>query len=39
VAETDDEKLRRAARPVGRSHWRIAMFADPDGIILELLER
>ena len=39
VAETDDEKLSRAARPVGRSHWKIAMFADPDGIILELLER
>ena len=39
VAETGDEKLRRAARPVGRSHWKIAMFADPDGIILELLER
>jgi glyoxylase I family protein len=39
VVETGDEKLRRAARPVGRSHWKIAMFADPDGIILELLER
>jgi len=39
VVETSDEKLRRAARPVGRSHWKIAMFADPDGIILELLER
>jgi glyoxylase I family protein len=39
VAETGDEKLRRAARPVGRSHWKIAMLADPDGIILELLER
>ncbi|HUS69981.1 MAG TPA: VOC family protein [Anaerolineae bacterium] len=39
VAETGDEKLRRAARPVGRSHWKIALFADPDAIILELLER
>ena len=39
VVEASDEKLRRAARPVGRTHWKIAMFADPDGIILELLER
>jgi len=39
VVEPADEKLRRAAKPVGRTHWRIAMFADPDGIILELLER
>lgn len=39
VAETGNEKLRRAARPIGRSHWKIAMFADPDGIILDLLER
>jgi catechol 2,3-dioxygenase-like lactoylglutathione lyase family enzyme len=37
--EPADEKLRRAAKPVGTTHWRIAMFADPDGIILELLER
>jgi glyoxylase I family protein len=39
VAETEDEKLKRAARPVRRSHWKIAIFADPDGIILELVER
>jgi len=39
AAEPADEKLRRAARPVGRSHWKIAVFADPDGIILELVER
>jgi len=39
AAESADEKLRRAARPVGRSHWKIALFADPDGIILELVER
>jgi catechol 2,3-dioxygenase-like lactoylglutathione lyase family enzyme len=39
VAEAGYEKLRRAARPVGRKTWRIAMFSDPDGIILELLER
>ena len=39
VIEPSDEKLKRAARPVGRRYWRLAMFADPDGIILELLER
>jgi catechol 2,3-dioxygenase-like lactoylglutathione lyase family enzyme len=39
VVEPPDEKLKRAAKPVGRRYWRIAMFADPDGIILELLER
>jgi len=39
VAEHTDEKLKRAARPIGRARWRIAMFADPDGIVLELLER
>jgi len=37
--EPGHEKLRRAARPLGRKSWRIAMFSDPDGIILELLER
>jgi catechol 2,3-dioxygenase-like lactoylglutathione lyase family enzyme len=39
VVEPTDEKLRRAAKPIGRTHWRIATFSDPDGIILELLER
>ena len=39
VVEASDEKLRRAARPVGRTNWKIAMFSDPDGIILEVLER
>ncbi len=39
AAEPGQEKLRRAAKPVGRTNWRIAMFSDPDGIILELLER
>jgi catechol 2,3-dioxygenase-like lactoylglutathione lyase family enzyme len=39
AVEPADEKLKRAATPVGRRYWRIAMFADPDGIILELLER
>jgi glyoxylase I family protein len=39
AVEPSDEKLRRAAKPIGRTHWRIATFSDPDGIILELLER
>jgi catechol 2,3-dioxygenase-like lactoylglutathione lyase family enzyme len=39
VAEVKTEKLRRASQPVGKAYWRIAMFADPDGVILELLER
>jgi glyoxylase I family protein len=39
VGEPVDEKLRRAAKPLGRRRWRIAIFTDPDGIILELLER
>jgi len=39
AAEPTAEKLQRAARPVGGSHWKIAVFADPDGIILELVER
>ena len=39
VAEATIEKLRRACRPMGKAYWRIAMFADPDGVILELLER
>jgi catechol 2,3-dioxygenase-like lactoylglutathione lyase family enzyme len=39
VAATESDKLRRAAAPIGRTAWRIAMFADPDGTLLELLER
>ena len=39
VAEATTEKLRIASQPVGKAYWRIAMFADPDGVILELLER
>jgi lactoylglutathione lyase len=39
VAETKSEKLRRASRPLHGSSWRIAVVADPDGTMLELLER
>ena len=39
VAEVSDEKLRRAAQPIGKPSWRIADVSDPDGVILEILER
>jgi glyoxylase I family protein len=39
AAETSDDKLRRVIRPVGKSYWRAAIFADPDGVMLQLLER
>jgi catechol 2,3-dioxygenase-like lactoylglutathione lyase family enzyme len=39
AAEPSQEKLRRATRPVGKTYWKLAMLSDPDGIILELLER
>ncbi len=39
VAEPASDKLRRAARPLGRRAWRLAVFADPDGALLELVER
>jgi catechol 2,3-dioxygenase-like lactoylglutathione lyase family enzyme len=39
VAQVGSEKLRRAAQPIGRSYWRIADVRDPDGVILEILER
>ncbi len=39
VAKVSGEKLRRAAQPVGKSYWKIADVSDPDGVILEILER
>jgi catechol 2,3-dioxygenase-like lactoylglutathione lyase family enzyme len=39
VTETESEKLKRAARPIGKSSWRVAVVEDPDGTMLELLER
>jgi catechol 2,3-dioxygenase-like lactoylglutathione lyase family enzyme len=39
VAEATTDKLRRACQPLGKAYWRIAVFADPDGVMLELLER
>ena len=39
VAKVSAEKLRRAAQPIGKPYWRMADVSDPDGVILELLER
>ena len=39
VAEVSLEKLRRAAQPIGNPFWRMADVSDPDGVILEILER
>lgn len=38
VAETESDKLRRAAKPLA-APWRIAVVEDPDGTMIELLER
>jgi catechol 2,3-dioxygenase-like lactoylglutathione lyase family enzyme len=35
----DDDKLRRAAAPGDKPDWKIAVVADPDGIMLEFIER
>lgn len=39
TADVEDEKLKRAIKPKGKPFMRIAVLADPDGILLELLER
>jgi lactoylglutathione lyase len=39
VAEPTNDKLRRAAKPKDKPYWRIAMVSDPDGVIIEILER
>ncbi|MCK5377218.1 MAG: VOC family protein, partial [Acidobacteria bacterium] len=39
VTDPEDDKLKRASRPLKNPFWRIAMFRDPDGMILEILER
>jgi hypothetical protein len=38
VAEKVDPKIRHARKP-GKKPWRIAVFSDPDGVIIELNER
>jgi catechol 2,3-dioxygenase-like lactoylglutathione lyase family enzyme len=40
TADVSSEKLLRALKPRGdKTFWRISMFRDPNGVILELLER
>jgi len=40
VANPTEDKLKRAAQPPKtKPWWRIASFSDPDGTILELVER
>ena len=40
TADVSDEKLLRALKPKeDKAYWRIAMFRDPNGVIIELLER
>jgi len=38
VADKVDPKIRYARRP-GKKPWRIALFKDPDGVVIELVER
>ena len=39
VEHTDDERLAPASRPQPGATWRLAVIADPDGTLLELVER
>jgi len=40
TADLDEDKLRRASKPPPNKRvWRIASFSDPDGVILEVIER
>jgi hypothetical protein len=40
LADVSHEKLLRALKPKeDKTYWRIAMFRDPNGVIIELLER
>jgi len=38
AADKVDPKIRYARKP-GKKPWRIAVFSDPDGVIIELVER
>jgi len=38
VADKVDRKIRYARRP-GKKPWRIALFEDPDGVAIVLVER
>jgi catechol 2,3-dioxygenase-like lactoylglutathione lyase family enzyme len=39
VEHTEDERLAPASRPRPGSRWKLAVVADPDGTLLELIER
>lgn len=39
TADVTSEKLMRALKPVKKPYWRIAMFREPNGVTIELLER
>jgi catechol 2,3-dioxygenase-like lactoylglutathione lyase family enzyme len=38
VADKVDPRIRYARKP-GKKPWRLAVFSDPDGVIIELVER
>jgi len=38
AADRVDPYIRYARRP-GKKPWRIAIFSDPDGVIIELVQR
>jgi glyoxylase I family protein len=39
VEHTDNERLARAAKPRPGSPWKLAVVSDPDGTLLEIVER
>ena len=39
LEDLESDKLKRVSKPLKKPFWRIANFADPDGVILEILER
>ena len=39
VERVDDERIAPAARPEPGSSWKLAVVADPDGTLLEIVER
>ncbi len=39
VKEVQSEKLKRAAKPIKGDSWKVVMFTDPEGNLMELLER
>lgn len=39
VTEPTEEKLKRATKPIKKPYWIETVVSDPDGVILELLER